>query len=104
MLERWLGKGLIHKTLNKFMVSAMSEELPVGLSTPHFLRVARKICSKVEIKNFADQWIYGSGCPRFSLKFQFNIKKMLAEFKFIQECTNTSSGAIFYVMSYVQFL
>ena len=97
MMERWLGKGLVQKTVNKFMVSAMSEELPVGMSTQHFLRVARKICGRVEIKSFSELWIYGAGCPRFSIKFHFNKKKMLAEFKFIQECTNSKSGAVFYV-------
>ena len=99
MMEKWLGKGLIQKTLNKFMVSALSEELPNGISTPHFLRVARKICAKVEMKTFADQWIYGAGCPRFVIKYVFNRKKMMAEFKFIQQCTN-ASNTVFYVCFY----
>ena len=97
MLERWLGKGLVQKTLNKFMVSAMSEELAKGMSTSQFLRIARKICAKVEIKSFAECWIYGAGCPRFNIRFNFNKKKMVAEFKFIQESTNSKSGVIFYV-------
>ncbi len=79
------------------MVSAMSEELARGMSTSQFLRTARKICAKVEIKSFAEIWIYGAGCPRFNIRFSFNKKKMVAEFKFIQESTNSKSGVIFYV-------
>jgi transcription initiation factor TFIID subunit 2 len=96
MFEKWLLKGLVQKTLNKFMVSAMSEELPNGISTAQFLKVARKVCAKAEVKSFSDLWIYGAGCPRFNIKFFFNKKKMVAEFKFVQECTNTNSGTRFY--------
>ncbi|KNC99010.1 uncharacterized protein SPPG_05960 [Spizellomyces punctatus DAOM BR117] len=88
MLERRMGKGMLQKMVNKILLSAAAGELPNGLSTHHFLRVARKLTGKLELKTFADQWIYGSGCPRFSFKYNFNRKKMMVEFKFRQENTN----------------
>ncbi|KAI9090462.1 hypothetical protein DFS34DRAFT_637443 [Phlyctochytrium arcticum] len=88
MLRKRMGKGMLQKLLMKLLASAAAEELPNGLSTHHFLRLARKLTGKLELKSFADQWIYGSGCPRFSFKYTFNRKKMMVEFKFHQENTN----------------
>ncbi|KAI8912322.1 hypothetical protein DFJ77DRAFT_511868 [Powellomyces hirtus] len=88
MLDRRMGKGMLRKVVNKLLQAAASGELPNGLSTHHFLRVARKMTGKLELKIFADQWIYGSGCPRFNFKYTFNRKKMVVEFRFWQENTN----------------
>ncbi|KAJ3023761.1 hypothetical protein HKX48_001289 [Thoreauomyces humboldtii] len=88
MLDRRMGKGMMRKLLSTLLQSAAAGELPNGLSTHHFLRVAKKITGKLELKLFADQWIYGSGCPRFSFKYNFNRKKMVVEFRFFQENSN----------------
>ena len=88
MMEQRMGKGLMQKIANKLMVAAMSGELPNGLGTKFFLRLVGKISGKLEIKEFAEQWIFGSGCPVLVVRYNFNRKKMIIELKVKQENTN----------------
>ncbi|KAJ3208025.1 hypothetical protein HDU67_007077 [Dinochytrium kinnereticum] len=88
MLDRRMGKGFLQKSITKIMVSTMSGELQSGLSTQNWLKVCRKVSEKTELRQFADQWIYGSGCPKFSIKYKFNRKKMMVEVNFRQENSN----------------
>ncbi|KAL2915675.1 hypothetical protein HK105_204860 [Polyrhizophydium stewartii] len=88
MLEKRMGKGLLQKLATKLMVSAMSGELATGLSTTTFLKMVRKLSGKLETKEFADQWIFRSGCPILTIRYHFNRKKMVIELKIVQECTN----------------
>ncbi|KAJ2997055.1 hypothetical protein HDV02_005925 [Globomyces sp. JEL0801] len=76
MMEKRFGKNLLSKLANKIMVTQMSGELTTGLGTLQFLKLARKVSGKLELKEFADQWIFGSGCPIFTCTYNFNRKKM----------------------------
>ncbi|KAI8618332.1 hypothetical protein BC830DRAFT_1109358 [Chytriomyces sp. MP71] len=87
MLDQRLGKGNLLKAINKVMISTMSGELENGLSTGHWFKVCRKI-STFNPKDFADQWIFGSGCPKFKLGYKFSRKKLVVEVTIIQENTN----------------
>ncbi len=84
ILDRHLGKsGTSHglsRVIPKIFLSAISGDL-VGniLSTSSFLRTCRKI-SGVDPRIFAEQWIYGSGCPHFTFNASFNRKKLIVEF------------------------
>ncbi|KAG2226887.1 hypothetical protein INT45_010166, partial [Circinella minor] len=79
----------LSRVIPKILVSAISGELVHNaLSTHYFLKLCRKV-SGVDTKTFADQWIYRSGCPKFSFSFHFNRKKMVVEFYMRQENTNT---------------
>ncbi len=66
----------------------MSGELGSGLSTVLFLKLARKLSGKLEIKEFADQWIYRSGSPILSVRYTFNRKKMVIEVIIKQRSSN----------------
>lgn len=89
MLDRRLGKGVFQKIVNKLMVEAISGELPSGLSTQYFLKMTRKVSGgKIDVKMFADQWIYGSGVPVFVFTYHLNRKRMMVEFKLRQFSTN----------------
>jgi transcription initiation factor TFIID subunit 2 len=93
MLNKRMTKGGgssvgLNRVIPKILVAAMSGEmLNNGLSTHSFLRVCRKV-SNVEVKGFAEQWIYGRGCPRFHISYMLNRKKMAVEFTLRQSCTN----------------
>ncbi|OZJ04517.1 hypothetical protein BZG36_02242 [Bifiguratus adelaidae] len=76
----------LSRIIPKILVSAMSGEL-ISLGTHWFLRMCRKV-SGFDNKAFADQWIYGSGCPVFFFSYHFNRKKMVVEFTMRQETTN----------------
>ena len=94
MMEKRFGKQLLAKLVSKFLMSQMSGELTMGLSTIEFLKTSRKISGHLEIKEFADQWIYGSGCPIFTTSYNFNRKKMVIELKIGQRSSNEGmSGA-----------
>jgi transcription initiation factor TFIID subunit 2 len=83
LLEQRLTKvggnlGLM-RVLPKIFLQSMSGSLANGqLGTSHFLRQCEKV-SHVKLEEFARQWIYGFGFPRFSIVQRFNKKKMVVE-------------------------
>lgn len=90
ILDRRLGKSGtslgLSRVLPKLFLSAISGELQNNaLSTHTFLRTCRKV-SGVDPRSFAEQWIYGSGCPSFGFSASFNRKKMAVEITMRQEC------------------
>jgi transcription initiation factor TFIID subunit 2 len=58
------------------------QDLVNGLSTNHFFKIARKVSGKSDLKNFADQWVYGSGSPKFQLTYNFNKRRMVVEVRY----------------------
>lgn len=77
-----LGLGRI---IPRVFLQAITGELPNNtLSTSSFLRTCRKV-SGLDLRLFADQWIFGSGCPRFFVSSHFNRKKLLIEIHVRQE-------------------
>ncbi|KAJ2935753.1 hypothetical protein H1R20_g1340, partial [Candolleomyces eurysporus] len=90
ILDRKLGKSGtslgLSRVLPKVFLSAISGELQNNaLSTHTFLRTCRKV-SGVDLRTFAEQWIYGSGCPSFGFSASFNRKKMAVEITMRQDC------------------
>jgi transcription initiation factor TFIID subunit 2 len=47
-------------------------------STLSFFKLCRKLCG-FDARIFAEQWIFGSGCPRLLFKANFNRKRMAVE-------------------------
>ncbi|KAH8552281.1 hypothetical protein BGW37DRAFT_304462 [Umbelopsis sp. PMI_123] len=82
----------LSRVIPKILVEAMSGELTLNaLSTHWFLRQCRKV-SGYDTKTFAEQWIYGSGCPKFTFKYHFNRKKMVVEIDMTQENSSAASA------------
>lgn len=88
MVKSGKSHGLF-RVIPEIIRATMSGEFGVGnsLSTHWFLRCCRKM-SKVDFKSFAEQWIYGSGCPKFTFTYSFNRKKMVVEINMVQTTTN----------------
>lgn len=89
ILDRRLGKSGtslgLSRVLPKVFLSAISGEMAHNaISTNAFLRTCRKV-SGVDLRTFAEQWIYGSGCPAFGFTAHFNRKKMAIEIIMRQE-------------------
>ncbi|KAG6813996.1 hypothetical protein H0H92_004489 [Tricholoma furcatifolium] len=89
ILDRRLGKSGtslgLSRVLPKLFLSAISGEMQNNaLSTHTFLRLCRKV-SGVDPRSFAEQWIYGSGCPSFGFSATFNRKKMAVEITMRQD-------------------
>lgn len=105
ILDRRLGKSGtslgLSRVLPKVFLSAISGEMVNNaLSTHAFLRTCRKV-SGIDPRSFAEQWIYGSGCPTFGFSASFNRKKMAVEIQMRQDApaynaleTNEISKAI----------
>lgn len=84
-----LGLG---RVIPKVCLQAITGELVNGaLSTASFLRTCRKV-SGIELRTFADQWIFGSGCPTFYCSASFNKKKLLIEFNISQQSPSFEFG------------
>ncbi|KAF7302593.1 Transcription initiation factor TFIID subunit 2 [Mycena chlorophos] len=88
-LDRKLGKSGtslgLSRVLPKIFLSALTGD-STSLSTQMFLRTCRKV-SGVDLRTFAEQWIYGSGCPTFYFSASFNRKKMAVEITMKQDCS-----------------
>ena len=89
ILDRRLGKSGtslgLSRVLPKLFLSAISGEMANNLISTHsFLRMCRKV-SGIDPRSFAEQWIYGSGCPTFGFSASFNRKKMAVEITMRQE-------------------
>lgn len=90
ILDRKLGKSGtslgLSRVLPKLFLTAISGEMQNNLlSTHNFIRMCRKV-SSVDLRIFAEQWIYGSGCPSFNFSASFNRKKMAVEINMSQWC------------------
>lgn len=77
-----LGLG---RVIPKLFLQAITGEMTHNaLGTHSFLRTCKKV-SGADLRLFVDQWINGSGCPRFLCTATFNRKKLLIEMHVHQE-------------------
>ncbi|KAE8216640.1 hypothetical protein CF327_g222 [Tilletia walkeri] len=77
-----LGLG---RVIPKIFLQALTGELVNGaISTSSFLRTCRKV-SGADLRTFGEQWIYGSGCPRFALTASLNRKRLVIEMQIRQD-------------------
>jgi transcription initiation factor TFIID subunit 2 len=83
ILDRHLAKagtslGLT-RVIPKIFLTALSDELAGNvISTNLFFKFCRKV-SGLDLSPFADQWVYGSGCPKMRITTNFIRKKFLVE-------------------------
>lgn len=84
ILDRHLAKAGtslgLSQVIPRILMAALSDDLPGNtLTTSYFLRQCRKV-SGLDLQTFQDQWIFGSGCPRMSIRTNFIKKKFTVEF------------------------
>ncbi|OAA40658.1 Armadillo-like helical [Metarhizium rileyi] len=79
MIKASGGHGLT-RTLQKFLTKAQieSSDRSTILDTEKFRAVCEK-GSRFRLEAFWNQWVYGSGCPRFDVKAKFNKKRLCVE-------------------------
>ncbi|KAJ2787715.1 hypothetical protein GGI15_000486 [Coemansia interrupta] len=95
MLDRRMMKGGMSLGLQRIVPRVLVAALSGGsgsVDTVWFLKTCRKV-SGVDLKAFADQWIFGSGCPVFHFSYLFNRKKLAVEITMHQESTNAKATA-----------
>ncbi|PVV04696.1 hypothetical protein BB560_000795 [Smittium megazygosporum] len=95
MMKRGSSLGLM-RVIPRLLVLALGNEIGASnsnsLSTSFFLKLCKKV-SGIDLKDFADQWIFGTGCPIFKFSYAFNRKKLVVELNMIQESSNTFATA-----------
>ncbi|GAA96863.1 uncharacterized protein L969DRAFT_94877 [Mixia osmundae IAM 14324] len=99
ILDRHLrrsGNSLgLSRVIPKLLISVMAGELKDNtIGTPGFLRMCRKLANAgVDLRPWANQWIYGSGCPHFNVVINFNRKKMIIEVDITQHLPAANDAA-----------
>lgn len=80
---------------DRILLAAQGETLGIDntLSTAHFLRSCRRVTG-VDCLGFADQWIFGSGCPHFRVTTHFSRKKFVVEFTITQQTPIPFTGSL----------
>ncbi|KAA8893277.1 hypothetical protein FN846DRAFT_547784 [Sphaerosporella brunnea] len=83
ILERRLWKVsssmVLNRVVRKTFLSAEAGDLKNGLmSTAHFIRLCEKNGHN-KLDAFFQQWVYGSGYPKFEISQRFNKKRMIVE-------------------------
>lgn len=75
--------------IREIMQSAVRGDLGDSnvLGTEKFMEMVKKH-GHFSSRKFQEQWIFGSGCPLFSVNYEFNRKKMMVIFHIEQKCTN----------------
>ena len=95
MLDKRMSKASsshsLENAIHKINSTAMSGQVSHAISTHSFLRLCRKF-SGFDTRTFAEQWIYKSGCPKFTFSYHFNRKRMIVEFSMRQKNTNSQSN------------
>lgn len=89
ILDRHIAKSGtslgLSRVIPRIFLASLSDELQHNtVSTNYFFRLCRKV-SSMDLTTFADQWIYGSGCPHITIKTNFIRKKFLVEFAVQQQ-------------------
>lgn len=78
-LAKASGSSGLSRIISRIFLNAKVADLPNGaLTTAYFLRTCEKL-GHTKLDVFFDQWVYGAGCPRFSVTQRFNKKKLVVE-------------------------
>ena len=69
----------VSRIINRLLLNAKTGDLPNNaLDTSSFTKLCDRL-SHLKLDQFFTQWVYGSGCPRFTVSQRFNKKKLVVE-------------------------
>ncbi|KAI9835719.1 MAG: hypothetical protein M1819_001896 [Sarea resinae] len=78
-LAKASGSSGLSRIISRIFLNAKVGDLPnSAITTAYFLRTCEKL-GHARLDTFFQQWIYGAGCPRFSVTQRFNKKKLVVE-------------------------
>lgn len=78
-LAKASGSAGLTRVISRILLNAKVGELVNGcITTAQFLRTCEKL-GHAKLDVFFQQWVYGSGCPRFIVTQRFNKKKLVVE-------------------------
>ncbi|KAI6825425.1 hypothetical protein KC340_g10802 [Hortaea werneckii] len=79
------GSTGMQRILNKVFLNAKTGNLENGeISTEIFHRTCERVSHNNKLEPFFRQWVFGAGCPIFSVTQRFNKKKTMVEMQIVQ--------------------
>ncbi|KAK2625555.1 hypothetical protein QTJ16_004867 [Diplocarpon rosae] len=78
------GSAGLVRTIGKIIVAA-NTLAETTISTEGFRKTCEKITKYRQTDSFWKEWVYGSGCPRFTIMQKFNKKRLMVELQIIQK-------------------
>ncbi|KAH0539098.1 hypothetical protein FGG08_004336 [Glutinoglossum americanum] len=73
------GSSGLSRIISRILLNGKVGDLPNGaLETRHFIRTCEKL-GHTKLEVFFQQWVFGTGCPRFVVTQRFNKKKLVVE-------------------------
>lgn len=78
------GTTGLTRVISKIVTGANTGAGESILSTEGFRKLCEKVTKYRQTEPFWNQWVYGAGCPRFSIVQKFNKKRLCVEMKITQ--------------------
>ena len=86
-LTKSSGSSGISRIISRILLNAKVGELPNGaISNAYFTKTCERL-GHAKLDPFFNQWIFGSGCPKFLVTQRFNKKKLVVEITIDQKQT-----------------
>lgn len=86
-LTKASGSSGISRIISRVLLNAKVGELPNGaISNAYFTKTCERL-GHAKLESFFNQWIFGSGCPKFLVTQKFNKKKLVVEITIDQKQT-----------------
>jgi transcription initiation factor TFIID subunit 2 len=73
------------RVISKIVTGANTGVGESTLSTEGFRKLCEKVTKYRQTEPFWNQWVYGAGCPKFSIMQKFNKKRLCVEMKITQK-------------------
>ncbi|MCJ1313061.1 hypothetical protein MMC25_006737 [Agyrium rufum] len=84
-LAKASGSAGLSRIVSRVFLNAKVGDLANGaVNTAYFTRTCEKL-GHAKLDTFFNQWVYGAGCPRFSISQRFNKKKLVVEMLIVQK-------------------
>lgn len=78
------GTAGLTRVISKIVTGANTGAGESVLSTEGFRKLCEKVTKYRQTEPFWNQWVYGAGCPKFSIVQKFNKKRLCVEMKITQ--------------------
>ena len=86
-LTKASGSSGVSRIISRVLLNAKVGELPNGaISNTYFMRTCERL-GHAKLDTFFNQWVFGSGCPKFHVTQKFNKKKLVVEITIDQKQT-----------------
>ena len=79
------GTAGLTRVISKIVTGANTGVGESTLSSEGFRKLCEKVTKYRQTEPFWNQWVYGSGCPNFSIMQKFNKKRLCVEMKITQK-------------------